>query len=81
MADQHNADTDFRTRDLLDSVIGFIVSTVLAIIAFFITVFVVVTGAELADVVADGDFVVLSAALIVAATIIAGGSWRNPVTS
>jgi len=70
---------DFRIRDLVDSVIGFVASIVLAIIAFFITVFVVVQGADFANVTADGDFVVLSAALIVAASIIAGGSWRNPV--
>ncbi len=70
---------DFRVRDLVDSVIGFAASIILAIIAFFITVFVVVTGADLANVAVDGDFVVLSAALIVAASIIAGGSWRNPM--
>lgn len=81
MADQHAKDNNFRFRDLLDSVIGFVVSIVLAIIAFYVTVFVVVTGAELADVTAGGDFVVLSAALLVAATILAGGSWRSPVTT
>ncbi len=71
---------EFRLRDLVGSVASFVVSILLSVLAFFITVFVVVQGADLANVAVEGDFVVLSAALIVAASIIAGGTWRNPVT-
>ncbi len=69
-----------RFRGIVDSILGFLASIILAILAFFVTVFVVVTGADLANVVADGDFVVLSAAVIVAASIMAGGSWRATTT-
>lgn len=57
---------------LMDSIIDFAVLIVLGIISFYITVFVIVTGADLAGVTVAGDYVVLSAALIVAASILAG---------
>lgn len=57
---------------LVESVVDFIVLIILGIISFYITVFVIVTGANLANVVVDGNYVVLSAALLVAASILAG---------
>lgn len=59
-------------QGLIESVVDFIVLIILGIISFYITVFVIVTGANLANVQVGGDFVVLSAALIVAASILAG---------
>jgi len=57
---------------LLQTVATFIVLCVLAIVAFYITVFVVSTGAELAGYSPSGDFVVLSAALLVIAALFGG---------
>jgi len=57
---------------LLQTVATFLVLIVLAIVAFFITVFVVSTGAELAGYDPSGDFVVLSAALLVIAALFGG---------
>lgn len=59
-------------EELVDSVVAFVVLIVLGIISFYITVFVVTTGASLANVSVAGNYVVLSAALIVAASILAG---------
>lgn len=59
--------------DLVKNVVAFVVMIIMAIIAFYFTVFVVVTGANFAGMNASGDFVVLSAALLVAAAILAGG--------
>jgi len=56
-------------RSLLSAIVMLIVS----IVAFFITVFVVSTGAGLAGFEPAGDFVVLSATILVAASILAGG--------
>jgi len=53
-------------------IIDFVVLIVLGIISFYITVFVIITGANLAEVTVAGNYVVLSAALIVAASILAG---------
>lgn len=47
---------------------------VMAIIAFYFTVFVVATCAGFAGMTASGDFVLLSASLLVAAAILAGGA-------
>ena len=59
--------------DLASNVVAFVVMIVLAVLSFFLTVFVVDAGAGLAGYTElSGDFVVLSAALLVAATIIAG---------
>jgi len=45
---------------------------VFAVLSFFVTVFVVSSGAQLAGYAPDGNFAVLSATILVAATIIAG---------
>lgn len=58
---------------LLGSVIGIAVMVVLATIVFYVTIFVVSTGARLAGIRPGPDFVVLSAALIVVAVILTGG--------
>lgn len=58
--------------DLGVHVVAFAVMVLLSIVAFFVTTFVVVTGAGLADVAANGDFVVLAAAVLVAAAILGG---------
>jgi len=58
----------------VSNMVAFVVMIVMAIIAFYFTVFVVSTGASFAGMTASGDFVVLSAALLlVAAAILAGG--------
>lgn len=59
--------------DLAVAVVAFIVMIILAIISFYFTVFVVVTGANLAGVTPGGNFVVLSAALLTASALLAGG--------
>ncbi len=58
--------------DLVESVVAFVVLLLLAVVSFFVTVFVVKTGSGLAGYSPSGDFVVLSAALLVAASILAG---------
>ena len=59
--------------DLASNVVAFVVMIVLAVLSFFLTTFVVVQGASLAGVAEpSADFVVLSSALLVSATIIAG---------
>ncbi len=58
---------------LLNLVVTFAILIILGIVAFYVTVFVVSTGAGLAgyeDV--SGDFVVLSAALLVVAALLGG---------
>ena len=57
---------------LLASVLGIVVMVIIATIVFFITTFVVSTGAGWAGYDPSGDFVVLSAALIVVAVILTG---------
>ena len=57
---------------LLQTVATFIVLILLAIGSFYVTVFVVSTGAELAGYEPSGDFVVLSAALLVIAVLFGG---------
>lgn len=57
---------------LLETVVTFVVLIVLAIVAFYITVFVVSTGAGLAGYDPSGDFVVLSASLLVVAALLGG---------
>lgn len=58
--------------DLVENVVAFTVMIILGILGFYLTVFVVSSGSALAGFVPSGDFVVLSAALIVAASIIGG---------
>ena len=57
---------------LLQTVATFVVLIILAIVAFYVTVFVVSTGAELAGYDPSGDFVVLSASLLVIAALFGG---------
>ena len=59
--------------DLVENTVAFIVLILLGIVSFFITVFVVQTGAGLAEISPSGDYIVVSSALIVAASILAGG--------
>lgn len=66
--------------NLVENVLTFVVMIVLGILSFFVTVFVVKTGASIAGytgTAAPGsDMVVLSASLIVAASVIAGSMRR-----
>lgn len=55
------------------NIIAFVVMIILAVIGFFFTIFVVDFGATLANRSASADFTVLSAALLVAASIVGGG--------
>lgn len=66
--------TDWKSAlfDLAVHIVSFGVMILLAIVAFFLTTFVVTTGASLAGVAPGGDFVVLSAAILVAAAILGG---------
>lgn len=59
--------------DLLENTVAFVVLILLGIVSFFVTVFVVQTGAGIAGYSPSGNYVVLSSALIVAASILAGG--------
>lgn len=58
--------------DFVQNLVAFVLMIILAIISFFFTVFVVDMGAGFAGHGGD-EYVVLSAALLVAAAIIAGG--------
>ncbi|MFB6116416.1 MAG: hypothetical protein ABEK10_02780 [Candidatus Nanosalina sp.] len=59
--------------DLIENTAAFVVLILLGIASFFVTVFVVQTGAGFAGYTPSGNYVVLSAALIVASSILAGG--------
>ncbi|MFO7793769.1 MAG: hypothetical protein R6V35_02225 [Candidatus Nanohaloarchaea archaeon] len=60
-------------QGLVGNVVAFAVMILLAIVTFFVTVFVVVQGAALAGIEQpSADFVVLSATILVASTILAG---------
>ncbi|MFB6107160.1 MAG: hypothetical protein ABEJ70_09330 [Halobacteriaceae archaeon] len=58
---------------LVASVASAVVLVLTGIVAFYVTVFVVSTGAALAGYEPSGDFVVLAAALLVVAALLAGG--------
>ena len=58
---------------LLASAIGIAVMVVFATAVFYVTIFVVSTGASLAGHDPSSDFVVLASALIVVAVILTGG--------
>lgn len=60
--------------DLVSSIIAVILLLVLAILSFFITVFIVQTGAGFAGYDPSGDFVTLSAAILSGAAIVGGAS-------
>lgn len=64
--------------DLVQTVITFAVLIGLAILAFYVTVFVVSTGAGLANYDPSGDFVVLSASILVVAALLGGIPFGNP---
>lgn len=66
---------------LAQTVITFAVLILLAILAFYVTVFVVSTGAGLAGYDPSGDFVILSAALLVVAALLGGIPFGNPEPS
>ena len=69
---------------LAQTVVTFVVLIALAILAFYVTVFVVSTGAGLAGYDPSGDFVILSAALLVVAALLGGipfGQGQAPDTS
>lgn len=59
-------------QDLVENVVAGVVMLVFAILGFFVTVFVISTGAQLAGYSPDGNFAVLSATILVASTILAG---------
>jgi len=58
---------------VMRSLVSAIIMLVLAIIGFFITVFVVDTGAGLAGFSPEANYVILSATILVAAAVLAGG--------
>lgn len=58
--------------DLVENLVAGVVMLVFAVLSFFVTVFIISTGAQLAGYSPDGNFAVLSAAIIVASTILAG---------
>jgi uncharacterized membrane protein YidH (DUF202 family) len=62
---------------LLRTVVSFVVFG-LAIVAFYVTAFVVSTGADPAGYSPSGDFVVLSAALLVVAALLGGIPFGGP---
>ncbi len=57
---------------LVENAVAFVVMILLGIVSFFVTLFVVQAGSALAGYEPSADFAVLSAALIVVASIIAG---------
>ena len=59
-------------EDLMENFVAFLLMIVLSILSFFVVVFVVQTGAGLASLDPSGDFIVLSTAIMVAASILAG---------
>lgn len=63
---------------LASSIVAAIVMLALAILSFFVTIFIVQVGAGLAGYSPSGDFVVLSAALLATGAIVAGAT---PMTS
>lgn len=58
--------------ELARNILAFFVMIVLAVIGFFFTIFVVEFGATLAGKSPGADFVVLSAAVLVAASMVGG---------
>ena len=58
--------------DLFENIVASVLMLIFAVLGFFVTVFVISTGAQLAGYTPDGNFAVLSASILVASTIIAG---------
>ncbi|MFC4447602.1 hypothetical protein [Halorussus aquaticus] len=63
---------------LVSSIVAAVVMLVFAVLSFFVTVFIVQTGAGIAGFSPSGDFVVLSAAILSTGAIVAGAT---PMTS
>jgi hypothetical protein len=59
---------------LVGSVIASLVLLVFAILSFFVTVFIVDAGAGLAGLSPNGNFIVLSAAVLATGAIVAGAT-------
>jgi uncharacterized membrane protein YoaK (UPF0700 family) len=59
---------------LVSSIVASIILLVFAIISFFITVFIVEVGAELAGHSPSGDFIVLAASILATGAIVAGAT-------
>lgn len=62
--------------DVVGNIVASIVMLIVAILSFFLTVFVVSTGASIAGYAPSGDFVVLSATILVASAILSG-MWKE----
>jgi len=65
---------------LLTSIVAAIIMLVFAVLSFFVTVFIVDAGAGLADVSADGGFIVLAAAVLAGSAIVAGATPMSSLT-
>jgi hypothetical protein len=59
---------------LVNSIVAVILMFVMAILSFFITVFIVDAGAGFAGFEPSGDYVVLAASILAASAIVAGAS-------
>lgn len=59
---------------LVSSIIAAIVMLVFAVLSFFVTVFIVEVGADLAGHEPGADFITLSAAILATGAIVAGAS-------
>jgi hypothetical protein len=60
--------------ELVGSIIATILMLILAVVSFFITVFIVDVGAGLAGAAPDDGFLVLAAAVLAGAAIVAGAT-------
>ncbi|MDY6778551.1 MAG: hypothetical protein SVU32_07840 [Candidatus Nanohaloarchaea archaeon] len=68
---------DSALSGVIANVVASIVMLVIAILSFFVTVFVIRTGAELAGYTTlDANFAVLSATILIAAAILSG-MWQE----
>lgn len=56
--------------DLVENVVAGVVMLIFAVLSFFVTVSVISMGAAMAGYAPDGNFAVLSAGMLVAATIL-----------
>lgn len=61
---------------ILGNIAAAVVMLVLAIIAFFITIFIVDSGAGIAGLSPDHSYIVLSAAILSGASVL-GGMWKE----
>lgn len=60
--------------DVIGNVVAAVLMLILAVLSFFVTVFIVSTGAQMAGFVPaqNGNFVILSATILVASAILSG---------